>query len=72
MYIDYDEYHPYSGAISKYFETNIDYHIWCDHGYPYSTIKGNMLTWMNKESWEMTNKRFTEAKEVKRQPTTIV
>ena len=47
MYISFDEYPPYSGAISNIFETNINAHIQCDRGYPYSTIKsikGNMLT----------------------------
>ena len=51
MYIDFDEYPPYSGAISEKYEANINAHIQCDHGYTYSTIKGNMLIWINKESW---------------------
>ena len=56
MYIDFDEYPTYSGAISEKFETNINDHIHCDYGYPYSTIKsikGNMLTWINEENWKM-------------------
>ena len=44
MYIDFDEYHPYSGAISEIFETNINAYIQCDRGYPYSKFKGNILT----------------------------
>ena len=51
MYINFDEYPTYSGAISEYFETNINTHIQCDHDYPYSTIKYNMLTWIKKEIW---------------------
>ena len=35
MYIDFDEYHPYSGAISEIFETNINAYIQCDRDYPY-------------------------------------
>ena len=53
MYIDFDEYPLYSGARSENFEANINAHIQCDHVYPYSTIKGNMLACINKESWEM-------------------
>ena len=53
IYIDFDEYHTQSGAISEVFETNINAHIKFDHEYPYSKIKGNIQTWINKESWEM-------------------
>ena len=51
MYIEFDNYPPYSGAISKNVERHINANIQCDHGYPYSTIKstkGNMLTCINK------------------------
>ena len=50
MYIDFDKYPPYSGALSENFETNINARIWCNHGFPYSTNKGNLLTCINKES----------------------
>ena len=53
MYIDFDEYPSYSGVISENFETNINSHIQCAYGYPYSTIKGKFFTWINEESWEM-------------------
>ena len=51
MHIYFDEYPPYSGAISGFFETNTNAHIWCDHGCPYSKIKGNIFTWINTKSW---------------------
>ena len=51
MYVDFYQYPPYSGAISENFDTNINAHIQCDTGYPYSSIKDNMLTWINEESW---------------------
>ena len=31
MYIDFDEYPPYIGAISKTFQTNINAHIHFDN-----------------------------------------
>ena len=48
MYIDFYEHPPYSGAISEIFEISINANMQCDNGYPYSTIEGNMLTWINK------------------------
>ena len=65
MYMDFDKYPPYSGALSENFETNINACIWCNHGFPYSTNKGNLLTCINKESWEMTKNIFLEATQVK-------
>ena len=49
MYINFDYYPPSGDSISEIFVTNINDHIQCDHGYPYSKIKGNMLTCINKE-----------------------
>ena len=53
MYISFDDYYPYSGVISEIFVTNINVHIKRCHGYPYSTPKGIMMTWINKEIWGM-------------------
>ena len=39
MYIDFYEYPPYSGTIYEHLETNINDHIQCDRGYPYSKMK---------------------------------
>ena len=51
MYIDFGDYPPYSGAISENFETKVNVHIQCYHGYSYSSIKDNMRTSINEESW---------------------
>ena len=72
MYIGFDEYPPYSGAIYDIFETNINAHIQCDHSFLYSTIKSKILTWINKETWEMMKKYFPGAKQVNIYPKTIV
>ena len=68
MYIDFYGYPPYSGAISESFKANIISHIQCDHCYPYSSIKDNMLTWINEDIWEITQKCFPDAKEVNKCP----
>ena len=44
MYIDFDEYSPYSGRISEHFETNVNDNIHRDHGYAYSSSKQKMCT----------------------------
>ena len=43
MYIDFDEYPPYSDTISEYFKTNVNANIQCDHGYAYSSSKQKKL-----------------------------
>ena len=58
MYIDFNKYPTYSGAISENVETNINDQIWCQHGFPYSTIKGNMLTYIYNKSWQMMKSLF--------------
>ena len=52
MYIGFEDYHPYTGAINEIFETNMNDHIKCIHGYYDSTFKGIILTCIDKEGWE--------------------
>ena len=53
------------------FLNNINAHIQSYHGYPYSSIKDNMMTWIIEESWEITE-NIPDAKQVKKCPTTSV
>ena len=39
MHIDFDEYLPYSGGISEFFETNVNDNIQCNNGYAYYSSK---------------------------------
>ena len=48
MYIDFDDYPPYSGRISAIFEKYVNENIQCDHGYAYSSGKQKMCTWVNE------------------------
>ena len=66
MYIDFDEYLPYSDTISETFETNNNATIQCYNGYNYSSSKKKMCTWVNDESWDMTTKTFLDAKKKKK------
>ena len=65
MYIDFDEYPPYSGIISEIFEARVNAYIQYDHGYAYSSIKQKVCTWVNEKSWEMMKNCFPEAKQIK-------
>ena len=65
MYIDFDEYSPYSAIISEIFETYINDNIQFDHGYVYSSRKQKMCTCLNEESWDMINNCFPDAKQIK-------
>ena len=53
MYIDFDEYPPYSGRISEIFEKNVNENIQCVHGYSYSSVKQKICTYVNEDSWGM-------------------
>ena len=44
MYINFDEYPPYSGRISEIFDTNVNANIQCDRGCAYSSRKQKMFT----------------------------
>ena len=37
MYINFDEYSPYSSTISENFETNVNANIQCDYSYAYAS-----------------------------------
>ena len=39
MYIDFDDYSPYSAIISEIFETNINDNIQFDHGYAHVLMR---------------------------------
>ena len=47
MYIDFDEYLPYSGRNSEIFVENFNENIQCAYGYAYSSGKQEMCTCVN-------------------------
>ena len=70
--IVFDEFPPYSGRISESFEINVNENIQCVHGYAYSSGKQKMCTWVNEESWGTMKTCFTDAKQIKNCPKTIL
>ena len=65
MYIDFDDYSPYSAIISEIFVTNINDNIKFDHGYAYCSSKKKMCTCVNVEIWDMINNCFPDVKKIK-------
>ena len=72
MYVDFDEYPPYSGRIFENFEKNVNENIQCDHGYAYYSGKQKICTKVNEESWLMTKTCFPDAKQIKKFPKTFL
>ena len=70
MYIDFDDYPPYTDAIYDIFATKTNSNINCCNVYPYPTTKGFMITWINNKIWEML-KRNEALTVVKYQKTTV-
>ena len=58
MYMDLDDYSPYSEALPTFFETKINSNITCIHGYPKWSKLKNKITWFNKEAWDIFQFQF--------------
>ena len=64
--IDFDEYPPYSGRISEFFEIYINENIKCVHGYEYSSGRQKICTFTNEECWRIMKTCFPDAKQIKK------
>ena len=60
MYIDFDDYPPYTDAIYDIFATKTNSNINCCNVYPYPTTKGFMITWINNKTWAVFEICFSE------------
>ena len=49
MYIKFDEYPPFNGAIPEMFETIMSANIQCYHGYTYSSSREKICTCIDEE-----------------------
>ena len=61
MYLQLDEYAPYSDKISDIFETHINRNLRCSHGYTICVIHTDFITWVSKNAWEMLLSEFSNA-----------
>ena len=62
MYLQLDEYPPYSDFLSYIFDTNINSNLGCYNGYTNYTGKKPLITWVSKQIWYMFHSYFPEAK----------
>ena len=61
VYLELDDYPPYSDKISVIFETHINRNLICSHGYTNCVTHTDLITWVSKSSWEMLISEFSQA-----------
>ena len=61
MYLDLDDYPPYSDKRSVIFETHINRNLRCSHGYTNCVRHTDLITWVSKNSLEMLLSEFSQA-----------
>ena len=53
MYLQLDEYPPYSDKRSDIFETHINSNLRCINGYTNCVRHTDSITWVSNSSWDM-------------------
>ena len=53
MYLQLDDYPPYSGKNSDIFETLINSNLRCIHGYTNCMRHNDLITWVSNSAWNM-------------------
>ena len=53
MYLQLDDYPPYSDKISDIFETHINSNLRCIHGNTNYVRHTDLITWVSNSSWDM-------------------
>ena len=53
MYLNLDDYPPYSGKNSDIFETHINSKLICIHGYINCMRHTDLITWVSNSAWNM-------------------
>ena len=61
MYLDLDEYPPYSDKISVIFDTHMNRNLRCSHIYTNFVTYTDLITWVYTNSWEMLLSEFSQA-----------
>ena len=72
MYLELDDYPPYSGKRSVIFETHINRNLRCSHGYTNCVGHTDFITWVSKHSWEMLLSEFSHAERISACPGKII
>ena len=61
MYLQLDDYPPYSDKISDTFSTQINSNLRCIHGYTNCVRYTDSITWVSNSSWDMLLSEFIHA-----------
>ena len=64
MYLQLDDYPPYSDKISDIFETHINRNLRCSHGYTNCVRHTDSITWVSINSWESLLSKFSHAERI--------
>ena len=51
MHLDFDDYPPYSDALSDFFDTKTSFNLRCCPGCPNSSESYTNNTWVIKNTW---------------------
>ena len=72
MYLQLDDYPPYSDKISDIFETHINSNLRCIHGYTNCIRHTDLITWVSNSSWDMLLSEFIYAVKISACPRTTI
>ena len=53
LYLQLDDYPPYTGKNSDIFETHINNNLRCIHGYSNCMRYTYLITWVSNSAWKM-------------------
>ena len=72
MYLQLDEYPPYSDKISDFFETNINSNLRCINGYKNCVRRTDSITWVQNYSWDVLLSEFIHDVKISACPRTTI
>ena len=72
MYLQSDDYPPYSDQISDIFETHTNRKLRCSHGYTNCVRHTDQITWVSIYYWETLLSEFSHAERISACPRTII
>ena len=72
MYLQLDDYPPYSDKISDIFETHINSNLRCIHGYTNCNRNTDSITLISNYSWDMLLFEFIHAVKISACPRTTI
>ena len=72
IYLELDDYPPYSDKKLDIFDTHINIKFIRIHGYTNCVAQNDLITWVFKNSWEFLLSEFSQSKKIISFPGTII